>query len=248
MKKNSLLFFTFLCCFHFCFSEETTQPILLSSLKEARAGDYVVTNQNRMFTLLHLLQVEKEFIILEEVTIPERTFSRHCQPWKSWMSKGAQGHSSWLLYEVRLDTGRLVHCFSVTKNRWIDVSQGNEFLSTLLGMKWSFVPESKRRRMGPPQPGVTDHRPLWAPRLRVNDQPRSSIAFDVWSSRWPMDGSDLSGLEIEVYLPQKGQGIPTAFPSWLEVKGALAQAKIRVHSCGTEMKSTQKWTRMNHDF
>lgn len=215
---------------------------LKDKLAEADPGSYIVTEQSKNFTLLHIHGRSDHSIVIEEVTIPAARYSRNPLPWRQWFEKGAPGHTSWTMSKINLDTGQFEETFSFTQRGWINLSDSDSFLTTLLNLPFCPVPEEQRRRVGnPPAHNKPDHRPLWNPFLTVEGQ-RVCIPFTVWRARWPSDGTELSRKFIEIYLPCDVSDAdipdyPTYFPYWIEVDGRIGSARARIIDSGTEARS-----------
>lgn len=212
---------------------------LKQKLAEAEPGSYLVTEQNKIFTFLHVNEKREQFIVLEEVVIPAVKFSYYKMSWRDWFQQGGPGHTGWTLTQINLETGALEEMFSFPHQGWVNGAQEDHFLTTLLNLRFKEVPDNQRRKIGlPPGYGKPDHRPLWNPRLVVEGKCFSNIPFTAWKARWPSDGSELSRKIIEVYLPEiiKSSQVPSYpayFPFWMEVEGKIGSAKIRVVDSGT---------------
>lgn len=223
---------------------------LREKLGLAKTGSYLVTEQNKTCTFLHINERGENYVILEEVVISAAQFARYQTSWRDWFERGAPGHTSWTLSQVNLETGTLEEIFSFPHEGWVENSEANHFISTLLNLSFNAVPDNKRRRIGlPPGYGKPDHRPLWTPILFIDGTPFKQVPFSVWKARWPGDGSELSYKVIEVYLPEEHHSsdipdYPTYFPTWLEVEGKFGNAKIRVIDAGMGARSPKP--RMPH--
>lgn len=216
---------------------------LKKKLAEAKPESYLVTEQNKTFTLIYVREIKNNTIVLEEVNIPAASFQKKSMSWQEWFENGAPGHTNWVISQINLSTGNFEEVYSFTHQGWIDISHSTPFMSTLLNLRFKEVPENKRRRIGlPPGYGKPDRRPLWNPRLVVNGTTVLNIPFTVWKARWPCDGTELSRKTIEIYLPQKIISptiplYPDYFPYWLEVEGKIGSAKIRVVDSGVGIHS-----------
>lgn len=213
---------------------------LRDKLAEAEPGSYIVTEQNKNFTFLHVFDRTDNSIILEEVSIPAARYMRHPLPWRDWFECGAPGHTSWTMSQIDLNSGRFEETFSFTHQGWINLADSDPFLTTLLNLRFQALPEEKRRRIGlPPGYRKPDYRPIWNPPLFVNGKRITHVPFSVWLARWPCDGSDLSRKYIEIYLPYDSTEAtyPSYFPYWIEVEGKIGSAKVRVIDSGTEARS-----------
>ncbi len=236
--KNYLLIFCFLTSFLM-----GNELCLKNKLAEAEPGSYIVTEQNKNFTLVHIHDKTPHSIVIEEVTIPAARFARNRLPWRTWFESGAPGHTSWTMSMINLNTGTFEESFSFTHQGWINLSNSDPFFTTLLNLQFRPVPEKKRRRIGlPPGSNKTDYRPYWNPILTVDGQRIPRIPFASWVARWPSDGSELSRKYVEIYLPcsvddTSVPGYPTYFPYWIEVDGKIGSAKVRIVDSGLGARS-----------
>ena len=228
----------FLCCL-----ASASEVLLKEKLGFAPTGSFLVLEQNRTFTLLYIHQRDEHKLVIEEVSIPAAHFAKHPMNWKVWFEKGAPGHTGWIISQINLMTGSFEETFSYTHRGWIDMSASNQFLTTLLNLKFQEVPDSERRKIGlPPGYHKVDHRPLWTPRLVMNGQVVAHVPFRAYKARWPADGTDLSRKYVEIYLPEpqtadQESPYPMYFPYWLEVEGKIGSAKIRVVDSGINANS-----------
>ncbi len=231
------IFFISLSSFAFC-----AEISLKDKLAEAEPGSYLVTEQSKTYTFLHVYEKRGNSIVLEEVVIPAARFQRQLS-WREWFERGAPGHTAWTLTQINLQSGTLEEVYSFPHQGWVDTSQADHFMTTLLNLHFKEVPDSQRRRIGlPPGYNKPDHRPIWSPRLVVEGTALQSIPFTAWKARWPSDGSELARKTIEVYLPEVVHSpatphYPVYFPFWLEVEGKIGSAKIRVIDSGMSAHS-----------
>ena len=231
----------FLCFFLlFCSVAWANDVRLKEKLTEAPAGSYLVLEQNKTFTFLHVHAIDAQRIIIEEVSIPASTFGRKRMNWKEWFEKGAPGHTCWIMSQVNLASGNFEETFSFTHKGWVDMADSNSFLTTLLNLHFKEVPNLERRRVGlPPGYHKVDRRPIWNPRLIFEGHVVPNALFCAYKARWPADGTELSRKHVEIYLPnpQENASFPLYFPYWLEVEGKIGSARVRVVDSGTGAKS-----------
>jgi hypothetical protein len=218
----------------FCHAAEN-ELFLKDNLKFAKPGDYLVTMQNKNYSLLLVRSVEAGQISVEEITVPAvRLPSKPGFSWKRWIQEGAPKNSSWLLYKIKLPEGTMQQAYSYTRNEWVVVPQTQNFLSTLLNLKMQRIPQEERKRVGLKHSNDRpDDRPLWEPKLVFEGKTVPGVAFCAWRARWPKDGSGLSGKVIEAYLPKEEGSYPAYFPYWMEVIGMVGKAKVRIVDAGS---------------
>lgn len=238
------IFWAFLLTFGFILSVSSAQTELLlrDNLKLAKAGDYLITAQNKSYTALLIRQKNGDNLAIEEITLPSsRLPSTPSFSWRQWIESGAQGNTCWLLYHIHLPSGNIQQTFSFSRNEWVTMPQSQNFLTTLLNLHFKPIPENERKKVGPPPSSDSaDRRDLWHPPLIVDGKKVQGIKFEGWRTRWPEDGGDLSGKLIEVYLPKESQKYPAYFPYWLQVNGVIGKAKVRIVDSGSGIVSPAK--------
>lgn len=216
-----------------CFASST----LHNRLQNAAGGEFIVTESNKILTLLtyHPLQM-KDRIMVEEISAPKNTIS-FPMIWQNWIDNYAPGHHSWTLYEIDTSTGQLISCFSPSKKEWLPVSGESRILPQLLNLPLQEVSDCKRKRIGPPPPHLEteDYRPLWAPLLIYNGQIVKDVEFDVYETSWPSDNTPLSLAHITLYFHRQNSSFP--FPYWVQIDNGLARAKLRILDSGTGLRS-----------
>ncbi|MBS0623276.1 MAG: hypothetical protein JSS62_01480 [Verrucomicrobia bacterium] len=238
MKKILIVFV--LSLVSFCYAEQFQ---LKSLLQQAQPGSYLVTQQGKTASLLHIKDKNNDFLVLEEATIPLCDFQRQKLSWKNWFEQGGHGHTLWTISVMNLHTGCFEQTYSYTHQSWIELSETNSFLATLMNLNFTETPAYERKKVGlPPGYGKPDHRALWMPRAVIDGHAVHTICFKAYRTRWPHDQSELSSRIIEIYLPEDLSECPAFFPYWLEVEGRLGNAKLRVIDSGAEIQSPRTFS------
>ncbi|CCB86094.1 MULTISPECIES: hypothetical protein [Parachlamydia] len=231
---SRFVYFLALLCVIFSYTEAGIY--LRDNLKNAEAGDFIVTMQNKTCSLLHIYSKEGQYLTIEEISLPASK-TKSMDSWRAWVQEGAPGHTSWTMYSVNLMNGAIDRCFSFTKNRWCDPTPTENFLGTLLNLHLNLVSTHERKKIGGYAIGTPGPRRIWEPRLIVDGNVITGVSFDAWRTHWPKDGSILSGKTIEVYVPSENTPYPSYFPYWLEISGMMGQAKLRVVDSGKGLRS-----------
>lgn len=212
--------------------------LLRDNLKRARAGDYLVSTQNKNYTVLLVRGSDGDQLYIEEITMPSSRLPKSSFSWRKWVEDGAPGHTCWLMYSIHLPTGIMQQTYSYTRNEWVTVPQSQNFFSTLLNLRLKRIDDIDRKRVGPaPSSDSRDRRRLWQPDLIVDGNSVKGVTFDAWHTTWPKDGTDLSGKGIDVYVPQDSSKYPAYFPYWLQISGIVANAKVRIVDSGSGLRS-----------
>lgn len=214
-------------------------PILRENMARAIPGDYIVTNQGKMFTVLYIRDKMPNGLILEEISAPKERIPKANFGWRSWIENDAPGNTSWVMYKLNTGNGEIEASFSYTKNCWFKIRDNENFLSTLMNTNFHLIPYKERKRVGPRgcNPSGKEARDLWNPKMIVNGRVIENVSFHAWKSRWPNDGSDLAGKAIEIYIPEKSDKYPSYFPYWLQISGIVGNAKIRIVESGSDLRS-----------
>lgn len=216
--------------------------LLRDNLQRAQQGDFLVTSQSKNYTVLLIKGRDAEQLYIEEITIPASGVSKLPFGWKMWVADGAPGHTCWLLYTVHLPTGTMQQTYSYTRNEWVTIPQSQNFFSTLLNLKLSKIDDFDRKKVGPaPLPDSRDRRRLWQPELVVDGNVIKDVRFDAWRTRWPNDGSEISGKIIEIYVPAESEKYPSYFPYWLQISGLVGNAKVRIVDSGSGLVSPKRF-------
>jgi hypothetical protein len=215
---------------------QAEELFLRDNLQRAQPGDYIVISSNKTQTLMHIYAKQNQVLTIEEIAVPESKRSSDLG-WKEWVRQGAPGNTSWVMFDIDLRTGQMLRYYSFTKKNWFEIPEADNLLSKLLNLKFVKIPDDARKRVGPKPTSGPDLRPLWQPRMTVEGKPVQGVPFDAWRTKWPRDGSDLSGKTIEVYLPRDSQRYPAYFPYWLQINGVIGKAKIRIIDSGSRLQS-----------
>lgn len=202
-----------------------------TKLEQGAIGDYIVTEQDKNYSFLRIRELTSSRLVLEEIVIPDTSFTHKKTSWPEWLKDGAKGHSAWIFYEIDLKRGELIECFSVSQKGWISVDQPT--LPKMLSLPLSSTPIDQRRRIGPaPAKGEVDQRALWTPPLVFEGHKVHKPVLEVYETRWPDDGSELALCHLELYF------LPNfALPFWLETSNGHYTLKIRTVACGKNSTS-----------
>lgn len=230
--KTVLLFI-----FTFNILNSSEELILKDNLQRVSPGNYLVTAQNKNYTVLLIRSKDNNYLNIEEISVPSQHISEKSFSWKQWIEKGAAGNTCWVMHSIYLPSGRIQKSFSFTKNQWVSIPESQNFLSTLLNLHFKLIPIAERKKVGPkPHSDSQDRRPIWQPPMIVDGQKIPGIMFDGWRTHWPKDGTELSDKLIEIYLPKESTKYLSYFPYWLQVSGWIGKAKVRIIDSGSSLE------------
>ena len=199
-------------------------------LKNAKNGDYIVTEANKMISLLIVRSQSSQSLIMEEISAPAASLNPRPTSWSKWVKNRAPGHTSWSMMELDLVNQQLLECYSFSRATWIQLPDHENLISTLLKLPFSSVPVEQQRRIGPPPlNGDTDHRKLWKPPFIVEGSSLQNHEFDVYSGSWPRDGSEMAGNRICLYFDHSQR---SPFPVWMQIETTHAGIPLRVIDSG----------------
>ncbi|MBX9923157.1 MAG: hypothetical protein K2Y01_03510 [Rhabdochlamydiaceae bacterium] len=208
-------------------------------LLEGKPGDYIVTQQDRNYSLLFLRELRKDAFLFEEITVPVHLINKSSPPWKEWLSQGAPGHTSWVQYEIDPSTFQLIEAYSFSKNGWMYLDETDYMLSKLLSLPLSHIPHADRKKIGPaPREDEADRRKLWNPPFAFEGKKTPSTS-EAWKTFWPQDSSLLSSCQITLYFPPKEL---STFPSWIEASNGHFSYAIKLIDSGKNIESPLKRT------
>lgn len=204
-------------------------------LQLAEAGAYIVTEQNRVVSLLHLHTVKGDVLLFEEISIPT-ALVRHTN-WKEWAENGAHSHTSWVLYEINLSTNQITECYSLSSRTWIPTDDIASFLIPLISLNLHPLSREQRMRNSPTAaPGKVEDRKPWGPPKIVHGRRVEHPEYDAFTATWPRDNSALSGKSILLYFDNLQKTFP--FPFWIQQQTGPLKFKIRAIDSGTDMRSS----------
>ncbi|HSX26354.1 MAG TPA: hypothetical protein VLE89_05035 [Chlamydiales bacterium] len=208
---------------------------LKERVEGAKAGDYVVTEANKMITLLAIRSITPHSVVLEEISAPAGNLKKTPCSWSEWVKAKAPGHTSWSMIEIDLKTGQLLECYSFTRASWIQLSRQESLFATLLQLPLKPLDLDKRRRIGPPPtPGEEDHRKEWNPPLVYEGKKMDNALFEVFETVWPQDGTELAGKSVSLYFDQEKK---FPLPYWIQIDTAHAVASMRTIDAGKGLSS-----------
>ncbi|WP_194847041.1 hypothetical protein [Candidatus Neptunochlamydia vexilliferae] len=206
---------------------------LKDKFEVAEVGSYIVTEQNQLVSLLHLHTVRDHKLIFEEISIPLHKAKKI--DWKRWVEKGSPGNTSWILYEMDLEKGAVTECYSVTRKAWVRTEEMNAFLIPLFSLKLQALSEEERFQKGATAtPGKVGHRP-WGPPQTIEGKKIKDPEYDVYTTRWPHDESDLSDKPIVLYFDKSHPTFP--FPYWMQIRDGALKFKMRALDSGSGLYS-----------
>ena len=206
----------------------------MDRFKEAQVGDYIVTAQDNSYSLLLIRSITNQ-LLLEEISVPEKQIDLKRVDWRKWILSKAPGHTSWILYTIDLNTGRLIDCFSFSKKERIHLENQEQFLAQLFQLELEVTPDKERKRIGHKSASEIDQRKMWSPPLIHEGKKCKQPTFSVMHTTWPADTSSLSGCRIELYFDALRTSFP--FPYWIEVKSPHYAYKVRVIDSGHHLSS-----------
>ncbi|MBX7067399.1 MAG: hypothetical protein K1X28_09225 [Parachlamydiales bacterium] len=202
-------------------------------IEKAKVGDYMVTEAGKMITVLSIRSISPNSLILEEISVPSQNLKKRPDSWPEWVKANAPGHTSWSMIEIDPKSGQLLECFSFSRSAWIQLSQKESLIATLLFLPMKKVSPDKQRKIGPPpMPGEPDFRKVWVPPLVFEGKKLESPNFEVFETIWPKDDSELSNQEVMIYFDHEKQ-LP--FPFWIQVQTSHATAALRTIDSGKNL-------------
>lgn len=209
-----------------------------TSLRErftgARAGDYIITKQDHTLSVLVVRGHSGDVLTLEEISAPETHAKTLLGDVAQWIAEGAPGNTSWTSFEMDLQAGKLLSCFSHNRGEWLHLEGSESLLSKLFSLHFSKVADRERKKIGPPpQPGETDERRIWNPPLIIAGKKRKNPKFHVLQARWGKEESLLSTSLIQLYFDAENPTFP--FPYWMEIQTPHYNFKVSTLDSGRSL-------------
>lgn len=231
-----------ICILFLPFSSYSMQSTNLQSrLEKGSPGDFIVTAQEGLYTVLILRYKEKNQLILEEVSIPQAQLEIKKIDWQNWLKNHAPGHTSWSFFEIDLEQGKLIESYSVNRQSWLYIDSSEFLLAKLLKLPLQKVPKAARKKIGPPPgSGEQDFRAIWNPPLISSGKALKNPSFEVYQGQWPHDQSIIKDCIIDFYFSSFDPLFP--FPYWLEVQSNHYAVSIRAIDSGKGLLSPIKGT------
>jgi len=224
-----LFFLTFFLFVQFsCFGHTLSE-----AFTKAEVGDFVVFAEQKHLTLFRIAASTEDEIAIEEITIPASLIDLTAVSWKKWLEEEAPHYSSWTVTRFEKKSGTLISCLSKVNHEWIENKPLFVFLPTLFQLPLVPVPKDEQKRIGPaPMAGEIDRRKLWVPKVIVNGKELlPPPPFEVYRTKWPKDGGELSEKTIYLYFPVSKEAL-SYFPYWVEIVGIVGKVKLRVVDSG----------------
>ena len=208
---------------------------LKEKLIDAEPGAYVVTKTNGVVCFIHLHSKTGARFVFEEITLPLYQ-AKNIDNWKEWGRGGAQGHGCWLLYEIEINEGRVLECYSPSLKSWVSTETVHPLFLPLISLELSRVSEENRLQKGPTQrPGEVGLRP-WGPPQIKNGQPVSDPVYTVYEGQWPSDDTPISGKQVVMYFDKTAPTFP--FPYWLQAQDAAVRFRMGAIDSGVDFSSS----------
>lgn len=203
-------------------------------VEKARIGDYVVTEAGKITTLFCVRKNSPNALILEEISVPSQNLKKESIPsWAEWVQAGAPGHSSWSMIEIDPQAGQILECFSFSRSAWIQVSEKESLIATLLYLPMKKLAREQMRKIGPPPlNGEPDFRKIWAPPFVYEGKKIDAPQFDVYETVWPEDKTELSGKQMSLYFDQQNQ-LP--LPFWIQIETSHGTAGLKTIDAGKNL-------------
>lgn len=98
-------------------------------------------------------------------------------------------------------------------------------LGILFNLPLTRVLPQNRKRAGPaPRPGELDLRPIWNPKVIVDDK-LFSLECAAYTVTWPQDGTEIAGKKLTLYYAPPPALV--GFPYWIEIPTTPAPTYVR---------------------
>jgi hypothetical protein len=226
--------------FYLCLAILITSNLSALNLKErlsnGKVGDYIVTEEKNVCTLIRIHRILNKQITLEEITFPK---SAKPNDYQVWLTSYAKGATSWTIFDLNLDSNEISKAYSVLKNCYLSVNTESSFLIKLLSENFEPIPIEERKKIGARPKEGGDFRKVWNPPFVFegkNFAYKKPLAVKLLH---PKDNSPLSGKRIELFFCNDIENFP--FPFWGQVTDSSEAAfKFRTIDAGRNLLSPKK--------
>lgn len=210
-----------------------------TKLEKASTGSYVVTQQGRNTSVLHLHSKIGNTLLFEEITAPSFICDKISFDWKKWVANHAPGHTSWILYSLDLNASKITTCYSVDSQHYLSTQSLNAFFTTLCQLPLKEVSDQKRLQSSASmKPGEVGKQKPWSPPKTFEGVKEADTSFNLLSASWPKDTTPLSNETILAYFDATRPDFP--FPLWVQAGTGVVKVKMRVIDAGYKMVSPAK--------
>ena len=70
-------------------------------------GDFIVTEQNDIYSLLHIREKTNTHLILEEISIPKKLYLQQKTTWRKWVEDTSTNFTSWVIFDLNNQTNTI---------------------------------------------------------------------------------------------------------------------------------------------
>ena len=187
------------------------------TLSLLQSHDRIVYDFQQSITLIAVEKVDNERIVLQVATGTKDLLDRtNLSSWLTWYDQGCPDASSRESISITLQPRITIRAEDPQKVSW---------LLTLLNLPLSAVPDSARKKAGPPpSPDEPDFRKPWQPPIIVNGA-RIATPSTAFSTTWPPDDTQLANRILILYFPTSDTAVPV-FPYWIESPSSSYHVKV----------------------
>jgi hypothetical protein len=228
MKYIIKTFFLIFIPINLCFASFS----LKESLQKGSKGDFIVTFQNNVYSLLLIQEITNKKITLFEISVPKKHVTKKDFSWKNQILKKSINSTSFNSYEIDISSGKLLTCFSFLKNSFFKIEDQNNFLTKFLTLPLTPVSNDKRKKIGPLMNDEVDTRAFFSPPMIINGKKQKKPQYKVYQTVWPKDGSDLSGKTLDLYFDDKST---FPFPFWVQISTGNIEVMLKAVDSGKNL-------------
>lgn len=199
---------------------------LRDHLLKAEKGDYIVSFQNNIYSLLIIDERTDHSLLLAQISVPAEKINLKNFSWNEWL-KHPKNYSSMNLLEIDLSRSKLTRAYSISKRMFYNCDQN--FLTGLLNLKLVLLNDDERKKIGPAPNDETDRRQNWNPPMIKHGAKQKNPNYLVYRALWPKDGSLLSDKWIDLYFDKDSY---FSFPYWIQVSTGNIEIILKIIDSG----------------
>jgi len=185
------------------------------SLKEkmlsAEKGDYVVSKQKNLVSLLFIREKQANHILLEEISTASSLIDLETIDWQNWLDQKAPKHTSWLIIDIDLENNKIIECYSPIQKQFIKTDELENFFIKLINLPLTYLEKNQQERLA----SYHLHQKLWQPPF-IYEKNARPMDFSVYRTKLPKDFEHFPSKTLEMYYDKDNL---LFFPTWLQVKG-----------------------------
>ncbi|NGX56959.1 MAG: hypothetical protein K1060chlam5_01213 [Candidatus Anoxychlamydiales bacterium] len=204
-------------------------------LLEAKDGQYIVIEQNKMYSVLSIYKISKDYLVIEEASILKNMFNKSLS-FKGWFEAKVKNANSHILYKIDLNNNKIIKSYSFTKKSFIALKDDENIIIQLLKLNLKKLSNDERKKIGPLLSNEErDRRKIFNPVKIVNNKKIKNTNFEVYRGVFPNNSTPFANKKIEFYFDKNSSFF---FPYFIEIDTGNISMIIKAIDSGDNLKSS----------